>query len=217
MQHGKGAQKMGFDQTEFKIFHQYCIRQFGEDTGSKIFEAAESRLAQMIAEADYKNSKAIQRHMDKNMLPTIAMYLAFQQVESTRESAYRYTAEILQTVCQKTQQKNRTLGNMPFGYPLFKLFCKSIIANQYPEEGWHTEWIQYTDEEIHFDFTSCIYMETTKRYHCPELCPLFCANDDITLAGYSPSIVFERSGTIGRGQTRCDFHFINGKYRKSAQ
>ncbi|WP_408629725.1 L-2-amino-thiazoline-4-carboxylic acid hydrolase [Alkaliphilus flagellatus] len=90
----------------------------------------------------------------------------------------------------------------------------SCFAKQYPKEGWHTEWIKYNNEEIHFDFTSCMYVETTKRYNCLELCPLFCANDDITLAGYSPNIIFERSETIGRGQSKCDFHFINGNYRK---
>ena len=205
---------MEFNKTEFKFFHKYCISKFAEDTGSKIYETAENILAEMINEADYKNSKAIKWHMDKNMLPTIAMYLAFKQFGITRERAYDYTLEILQIACKRTQKKNRFLGKMPFGYSLFKLFCKSIIAKQYPKEGWHTEWIKYNNEEIHFDFTSCIYVETTKRYNCLELCPLFCANDDITLAGYSPNIIFERSETIGRGQSKCDFHFINGNYRK---
>ena len=184
------------------------------DTGIKTYQAAENILAKMINEADYKNSKAIKWHMDKNMLPTIAMYLAFKQFKITCERAYDYTSEILQIACKKAQRKNLFLGKIPFGYSLFKLFCKSIITEQYPKEGWNTEWIKYNNEEIHIDFTSCIYMETTRIYNCIELCPLFCANDDITLAAYSPNIIFERSETIGRGQNKCDFHFINGKYRR---
>jgi hypothetical protein len=210
----KGGQDVEFNKTIFKFFRNYCVSKFGEDTGSNIYEAAENKLAQMIGEADYKNSKAIKWHMDKNMLPTIAIYLTFKQFEGTSEKAYEYTSEILQILCKKTQKKNRFIGKMPFGYSLFKLFCKSIIARQYPKEGWQTEWIKYNNEEIHFDFTGCIYAETTKRYNCIELCPLFCANDDITLAGYSPNIIFQRSETIGRGQAKCDFHFINGKHRK---
>lgn len=205
---------MGFNKTEFKFFHKYCTSKLGEDIGNRVYEAAENKLAKMIDEADYRNSKAIKWHMDKNMLPTIAMYLAFKQFESTCERAYDYTSEILQTVCIKMQRKNRFVGKMPFGYNLFKLFCGSIIAGQYPKEGWNTEWIKNNNEEIHFDFTSCIYVETTKRYNCIELCPLFCANDDITLAGYSPNIIFKRSETIGRGHAKCDFHFVNGKCRK---
>ena len=210
----KGGPDMEFEKTDFKFFCKYCISKLGEDTGIKIYEAAQNRLTNMIGVADYKSSKAIKWHMDKNMLPTIAMYLAFKQFESTCERAYDYTSKVLQIACKKAQKRNRFLAKLPFGYSLFKLFCKSVISSQYPKEGWHTEWIKHNNEEIHFNFMSCIYVETCKQYNCIELCPLFCANDDITLAGYSPNIMFERSETIGRGYTKCDFHFINGKYRK---
>ncbi len=205
---------MGFRKTLFKFFYKHCIDTFGEDTGSRIYEAAEHALAEMINEADYKDSKAIEWHMRKNMLPTIAMYAAFRQFEITCESAYDHTAEVLQIACKKVQERNRFIGKMPFGYRLFQLFCRSFFEKQYPREGWDTQWIKYDNEEIHLDITSCIYLETTKKYHCPELCPLFCANDEITLAGYSPNIMFERSGTIGRGQAKCDFHFTNQKYKQ---
>ncbi len=205
---------MAFNKTSFKFFHQYCIDKLGEETGNKVYEVAESKLSEMINEADYKNSKAIKWHMDKNMLPTIAMYLAFKEIEETCESAYDHTAEILKIACLEIQKKNRIFGKMPFGYALFKLFCKAIIISQYPIEGWETEWIAYNKRELHIDFKSCIYVETTKKYNCFEMCPLFCANDEITFAGYSPNIIFERSGTIARGQSKCDFHFINGKYKK---
>lgn len=206
---------MGFDNTEFKLFHKYCISKFGDATGNKIHETAENILTNIISESDYKNSKAIKWHMDKNMLPTIAMYLAFKETEATCQRAYDLTSEILQIVYKKIQNKNRLISKLPFSYSLFKMFCRSIIIKQYPKEGWHTEWVKYDNEEIHFNFTNCIYVETTKKYNCLELCPLFCANDDITLSGYSPNIIFERSETIGRGQSKCDFHFINGKYKKS--
>ena len=81
----------------------------------------------------------------------------------------------------------------------------------YPKEGWDIQWIKYDVNEIYFDMKSCIYFAITQKYNCVELCPLFCANDDITLAGYKPAIVFERNETIGKGQNRCDFHFKNKK------
>lgn len=204
---------MEFNKTNFKFFYEYCINKFGEDIGNKIYETASNILVRLKSEADYRNNKAIKWHMDTNMLPTIAMYLAFKGFEITSDKAYDNTSEILRIAYEKVQKKNRFLGNLPFGYSLFKMFCKLMIRDQYPKEGWDVKWIKYNNQEIHFDFTSCIYMETTRRYNCIELCPLFCANDDITLAGYSPNIIFERSETLGRGQTKCDFHFVNSKYR----
>jgi predicted ArsR family transcriptional regulator len=58
---------------------------------------------------------------------------------------------------------------------------------------------------------SCIYVETTTKNNCPELCPLFCANDDVVLSGFQPNIVFERNETIAKGSDQCDFHFHNRK------
>jgi hypothetical protein len=149
--------------------------------------------------------------MVKNMLPIIALYVTLKQFGSNNDDALEFTSYILQIACLKAQNKNRILGRIPFGYSMFRFFCKSVITSQYPHEGWRTEWVRYDKREIHFNFTSCIYVDITYQYNCFELCALFCANDDITLAGFAPVINFLRSKTIGRGDSHCDFHFINGK------
>lgn len=61
---------------------------------------------------------------------------------------------------------------------------------------------------------SSIYIDITNKFKCPELCPLFCANDDVVLAGYKPSIIFKREKTIARDQEKCDFHFYNGSVNR---
>lgn len=152
---------MEFDKTEFPFFHDECIEQFGDEKGKKIFEIANKRLLEMKKEVNYRNSKAIKKHMDTNMLPTIAMYLAFKESGFNMEEAYNNTLEMAQIGARKVKKKNETLGKIPFGYKLFKLFCKSIMQKEYPVEGWDIEWKQYDKKEIHFDMKRCIYMETT--------------------------------------------------------
>jgi hypothetical protein len=205
---------MGFEGTYFPHFSQYCIEKFGADFGDRIHHAAETRLSSMIDEADYRGNKYIQWHMDTNMLPSIAIYLAFKEFEETAHKAYRYTDDMLQISRLQNRERNQLIGRLPFGYFAFRLFCKSIMKKQYPAQGWDMEWIQYNRNEIHFNMKSCVYFETTQKYNCSEMCPLFCANDDVILAGYKPAIVFERSGTIALGQHVCDFHFKNGRHFK---
>lgn len=202
---------MGFDSTYFPHFSQYCREKLGADFGNLIYQEAENRLSNMICEADYRGSRYIEWHMDTNMLPSIAVYLAFKAHEETACHAYEYTDEVLQISRLKARSKNEPIGRMPLGYLAFRLFCRSIIKKEYPAQGWDMEWVQYHRNEIHFNMKSCIYLDTTKRYSCPEMCPLFCANDDVILAGYKPAIVFKRSGTLALGGSVCDFHFINGK------
>mgnify|MGYP002226113380 FL=1 len=45
-------------------------------------------------------------------------------------------------------------------------------------------------------------------YDCPELCCVYCENDDISFSGLLPKIRFERTGTLGNGSPYCDFHFL---------
>jgi hypothetical protein len=148
--------------------------------------------------------------MDTNILPVIAIYLTFKNFENTAAKAYHYTDEVMQIMRLKYRRKYRFLGSLPFGYTVFRIFGRSVIEKQYPDQGWDKEWIGYDQKELYFNMKSCVYYDTTIRYNCPELCPLFCANDDVTLSGLKPAIIFERSGTIARGQSICDFHFKNG-------
>lgn len=203
---------MSFENTFFPYFGKFCNEKFGSSLGALIAHEAESRLYGLLEEADYRGNKYIKWHMETNMLPAIAIWQAFKQFEQTADKAYEYTDEVLQIARLKNQKKNQPIGKSPFGYFLYKLFCKSIMQREYPPQGWSIEWVRYDREEIHFNMKSCIYHEITKKYDCAEMCPLFCANDDVVLLGYQPAVVFERGGTIALGQDVCDFHFLNGKY-----
>ncbi len=56
----------------------------------------------------------------------------------------------------------------------------------------------------HFDIVGCPYQRVTAELGVPEICNLFCTNDDI-IYGDLPGIRFSRSGTLGRGDAVCDF------------
>lgn len=81
----------------------------------------------------------------------------------------------------------------------------------YPEVGWHSEWIKYNKEEIHFNFYSCLYRDTTEKYKCTEMCSIFCKNDITIFSAFAPNIIFERDYTLANSNKKCDFHFKNSK------
>lgn len=85
------------------------------------------------------------------------------------------------------------------------------MKKKFPAEGWTTEWVRCDGREIHFNFTRCLYKDVCDEQGCPELCPVFCANDDIAFTGLMPKIRFEREQTLGKGGSCCDFHFIKNK------
>lgn len=202
---------MNFEKTFFPYYKDFCIKKFGVDRGKQLFEKSELKFNELIGENDDRNDKYIRWHLHKNMLPIITIYLVLKESDDTKENALQYTDEIMQICRLKMKKKNQTLGKLPFGYILFKAFSRRVVSKQYPDKGWDIDWVTIDANEVHFDMKSCIYVETTTKYNCPELCHLFCANDDVTLSGFQPSIIFKREKTIARGQGKCDFHFYNGK------
>ena len=91
---------------------------------------------------------------------------------------------------------------------MYRLFVKSVMKKKFPSEGWDIRWVCCDGTEIHFDMTRCIYKDICDAEGCPELCAVFCENDDIAFSGLMPKIRFEREGTLGKNADCCDFHFI---------
>lgn len=84
------------------------------------------------------------------------------------------------------------------------------MARNYPAAGWDTVWVRCDGREIHFDLRRCLYHDLTRALGCPELCRVYCENDDIAFSGLAPKVRFRRSGTLAGGAACCDFHFCRG-------
>ena len=102
---------------------------------------------------------------------------------------------------------------MPFVFTMYRMGVKKHMAKNFPPEGWKTEWVRCDGKEIHFNLHSCLYHDICVEKGCPELCRVYCENDNTAFSGLMPKIRFERVGTIGEGAECFDFHFINVKRR----
>lgn len=202
---------MNYKNTRFAFLYDDCISEFGQEAGTKIYNQACARLASMLENADYRNRASIKKHIVTNIFPVIAYYLALQDQGYSKEEAYALTLNVTKKMANLLKSKNEALAKLPFAYKLFKSFSKYVIKKEYPIEGWMIEWVRFDNEEIHINFKSCIYMELSTHFGCPELCTVFCKNDTVTFSGFEPKIHFMRSGTIAEGAACCDFHFIRGK------
>ena len=76
-----------------------------------------------------------------------------------------------------------------FGYTT--LGVKKHMRKNFPDDGWTTEWVKCNGKEIHFNLHKCIYWELTKMHDCPELCCVYCENDNISFSGLLPQIRFD--------------------------
>lgn len=61
-------------------------------------------------------------------------------------------------------------------------------------------------KKYRIDVLKCQYVKYCELLGCKELTSTFCLSDDYVY-GNMCDIAFERKGTIGRGNDRCEFYF----------
>lgn len=162
----------------------------------------------MLSGADYKNSDAVKEHLQRKLFPPMAYYKVLCANGISKEKALEYVKQETHKAASVKRDEMKKLANLPFAYSIYRMGVKKHMRKNFPDAGWQTEWIRCDRKEIHFNLHRCIYRDLTNQYGCPELCCVYCENDDISFSGLMPRIRFERNGTLGNGAPYCDFHFI---------
>ena len=97
--------------------------------------------------------------------------------------------------------------------PLSELIGKEqavdwITGKMFSEKaGFQRKWHCNTNREKRFDLLTCPYVQVFKELGCIEVCPAVCVQDDLSFSGMKNGVIFERKGTLGRGDDCCDFCF----------
>lgn len=199
---------MKIRETAFSFLEHDCLQAFGQERGTAVFRQTETIYQELLdCETDTKNT-VIQEHLRLKLFPPMAYYKALCAGGISKERALEYVREETRRAALVKQKEMKQLAGMPFTYHIYRMGVKKYMKKNFPEEGWDTEWVRCDGEEIHFNLRRCIYWEMTKKYECPELCCVYCENDDISFSGLMPKIRFERKGTLGKGADYCDFHFV---------
>lgn len=202
---------MKLNETTLFFLEVDCIQQFGKEKGNLIFEQVEKIFQELLNNADYRNNAAIQNHLQAKLFPTLAYYKTLRENGINQDEALEYVRKETHKAANIKKEEMKKLGDMPFAYTIYRLGVKKHMRKNFPDTGWTTEWVKCNGKEIHFNLHKCIYWELTKMYHCPELCCVYCENDDISFSGLLPKIRFERTGTLANGSPYCDFHFLKAR------
>ena len=199
---------MRISETTFPFLENDCVQTFGAEKGSAIFQQTEALYQKLLSGADYKNSDAVKEHLQRKLFPPMAYYKVLCANGISKEKALEYVKQETHKDASVKRDEMKKLANLPFAYSIYRMGVKKHMRKNFPDAGWQTEWIRCDRKEIHFNLHRCIYRDLTNQYGCPELCCVYCENDDISFSGLMPRIRFERNGTLGNGAPYCDFHFI---------
>ena len=189
-----------FENTNLPFLEQGCIETFGNERGKKIFGKTLEIYRELTRKADYRNNEAIRNHMTAKLFPAMSYYKALQALEI--DDAIEKVKKETQKAALVNKQNNAKFARMPFVFTMYRMGVKKHMAKDFPPEGRKTEWVRCDGKEIHFNLRSCLYHDICVEKGCPELCQVYCENDNIAFSGLMPKIRFERAGTIGEGAVR---------------
>ena len=169
------------------------------------------RVLEIDAEREKYALKALEKHFSENILPILALYLTLQNGEDLSDNALEMTRKITEEMYLIGRKRMAFLGRFSFFYRLIKRMTPKMMKDFFPSEGWDIEWLEVSKKRVAFNMHACFYLDSLTKYGVPELTPVFCGLDDLIYDGVSPHLNWQRSGTLGRGDTHCDFQFINPK------
>ena len=155
----------------------------------------------------YKDiSKKEKIHTEQMIFPRAAIYLQMIKYISCEESI-SLIEESVRIGVEPDRKRLHIATKNPFVRPLFfKIFHKMIGTMFNGDAGFKFAEIEFDSKHYRVDVLQCSYMEYCELLGCKELTGTFCLSDD-RVYGDMCGITFERQGTIGRGNDKCDFYF----------
>lgn len=200
-----------------KTWQRALIEKHGEVQGAILAARVQARYEELYHERPRFTHPALRWHLEQNLLPGLALYQALREEHNERDAALSETGLLL--ALGSTSRALNLLMKMrkylPLPFALFRQIVRvSLLA--YPQQGWDIERREDSENNFAFNIHRCFYLDILTAYGAPELTAMFCQLDDLAYATLSPSIRWERTKTLGRGDDCCDFRWSRGEVGKDA-
>jgi hypothetical protein len=178
--------------------------------GDKKYQQTLTRYQELFGKHEFPKNRSLRLHLIEGILPGLAFYQVIRENGESQESALKIIDQSFEKLFENNIARLKKLGRLRFVYPFLRIYIKPAMR-RYPAEGWKIDWLQNDQKAVRFDMKSCFYFDTLTKYGAPELTASFCQVDDLIYGNMSPYIKWQRSKTIGRGATCCDFCFTPEK------
>ena len=176
---------------------------FGAERGEALWQKAEAEYQTLLPLAEHE-SKSRKKNLVNGIYPFAAVYRVLLSENMSREDAMECMFAIMKQHTLAGNRKNyERMGKLPFFFPLFrKMFTIGLSG-----DSWQVEWISNDRKQFSYNIRKCLWHDACTELGCPELCRIFCRNDELNFTDVSKHLYFKRSKTLGEGQDCCDFRF----------
>ncbi len=179
----------------------------GETEAGRLIAAAEDRYRELIAGHPRPAQRALRLHLDRMMLPGLALYQTLREAGDDEETALAVMDELCTEAVTGLARVMGLLNHLPRPFAIFRRIEPLVVGLGFPPEGWELEPVENSEGCVAFNVKRCFYVETLGAYGAPELTRVFCDGDDAYFPAMAPAVTWERTKTLGRGADCCDFRW----------
>ena len=148
--------------------------------------------------------RAMRFHTEERIFPSAAIYLTAKE-RLGEKTAFSIVEHAAIELTNQLGKKLARLMRLPGMRSLFVRVWDPLVRKVFgPDNGFRNAFYPKQKGEYRMDVLACPYCRYFTELGCPELTRIYCENDERTY-GNLPGIVFERTGTLGKGADRCDF------------
>ena len=207
-----GAMKAQSIPTSYmQVWQPRIEEQFGKKESRRIVAGIHHHYQKYLKDAPPVRSRALRSHLERSIFPLLALYQSLLEAGFTREESLDACQKLFFQTLEKQRKQQEILGKLPFAYSLYRWLVKPFMQIGFPDEGFEVEWVEHSREQIAFNMRGCFYLNTLAQYGASELTPIFCNADDFIYKASSPHIKWQRTQTLAKGGTHCDFRYIRQK------
>jgi hypothetical protein len=167
---------------------------------------AEAHYHALFAARPRFSHRALRSALARHILPGLALYQTFREAGVDQESALEETeGPLVDSLSAPTRKLIKLLRYVPDSFVGFRRAAHWVMRWSFPPAGWDVHIVEDGDQRLALDIKRCFVLETLKAYGAGELTSLYCAVDDRIYEELAPAIRWERTQTLARGGSLCDF------------
>ncbi len=171
----------------------------------ELIRRAQERYDGLMANRRQYRNAALRSHYEGNILPGIAIYQTLKAEGWSMRSIQEELSVLFSAQLRPQTIALRALSHLPNPFGAFRGIVRQQMKFYYPETGWEIRWDEDSSQRMAFNISRCFYLDVLSAYGVPELTPMFCETDDRLAESFPSQIRWRRKGTLGRGDSLCDF------------
>ena len=192
-----------------QAFRKALSREYSNDCIRSWIKAAELEYNQLMATSKFYESRILNFHLQRIILPGLAVYRSLNNLDIKMVDAYRLTEAGYQNALIPMYTYFKFWGRFPLYYRSLRRMTRSMVKKMFPAEGWQIEWLGADEKRVAFNMHSCFYFLVLRDYDAEALTPVFCKLDSFMYNEVSSHMRWGRTQTIATGGELCDFRFYH--------